>query len=165
MSFQNPAAEWVIALTQFAVKPTRRILAAFKNFGFSRADISTLALAYLTQLALFTLSLWLKDFPLVVAGSSIWPSLLGLALLGVINISLTIFLYAVLLQAVLSWLNPHTLLAPLLHSLTDPILSRMRKFIRPIGHVDISPLVFVIGAQLVLATIALPLENHLLASL
>ncbi len=165
VSFQNPAAEWVITLSQFAVKPTRRILAVFKNFGFSRVDISTLALAYLTQLALFTLSLWLKDFPLIVAGSSIWPSLLGLALLGVINISITIFLYAVLLQAVLSWLNPHTLLAPLLDSLTGPILSRMRKFIRPIGHVDISPLVFIIGAQLLLATVALPLENRLLASL
>jgi uncharacterized protein YggT (Ycf19 family) len=41
----------------------------------------------------------------------------------------------------------------------------MRLFIRPIGHIDISPLVFVIGAQLVLATLLMPLENHLLANL
>ncbi|MEY3804109.1 MAG: hypothetical protein RL667_231 [Pseudomonadota bacterium] len=69
-------------------------------------------------------------------------------MMGVMNISLTIFLYAVLLQAVLSWLNPLTALAPLLDS-----------------HIDISPLVFVIGAQLVLATLLMPLENHLLANL
>ncbi len=165
MSFQNPAAEWVLVLSQFAVKPTRRILSVFKNFGLSKVDLSTLLLAYLSQLTLFSLTLWLKDFPLIVAGSQIWPSLLGLAMMGVMNISLTIFLYAVLLQAVLSWLNPLTALAPLLDSLTTPILTKMRLFIRPIGHIDISPLVFVIGAQLVLATLLMPLENHLLANL
>ena len=165
VSFQNPAAEWVLVLSQFAVKPTRRILSVFKNFGLSRVDLSTLLLAYLSQLTLFSLTLWLKDFPLIVAGSQIWPSLLGLAMMGVMNISLTIFLYAVLLQAVLSWLNPLTALAPLLDSLTAPILTKMRLFIRPIGHIDISPLVFVIGAQLVLATLLMPLENHLLANL
>ena len=165
VSFQNPAAEWVLVLSQFAVKPTRRILSVFKNFGLSKVDLSTLLLAYLSQLTLFSLTLWLKDFPLIVAGSQIWPSLLGLAMMGVMNISLTIFLYAVLLQAVLSWLNPLTALAPLLDSLTTPILTKMRLFIRPIGHIDISPLVFVIGAQLVLATLLMPLENHLLANL
>ena len=165
VSFQNPAAEWVLVLSQFAVKPTRRILSVFKNFGLSRVDLSTLLLTYLSQLTLFSLTLWLKDFPLIVAGSQIWPSLLGLAMVGVVNISLTIFLYAVLLQAVLSWLNPLTALAPLLDSLTAPILTKMRLFIRPIGHIDISPLIFVIGAQLVLATLLIPLENHLLANL
>ena len=165
VSFQNPAAEWVLVLSQFAVKPTRRILGVFKNLGLSRADLSTLLLAYLSQLTLFSLTLWLKDFPLIVAGSQIWPSLLGLAMMGVMNISLTIFLYAVLLQAVLSWLNPLTALAPLLDSLTAPILTKMRLFIRPIGHIDISPLIFVIGAQLILATLLMPLENHLLANL
>ncbi len=165
VSFQNPAAEWVLVLSQFAVKPTRRILSVFKNFGLSRVDLSTLLLTYLSQLTLFSLTLWLKDFPLIVAGSQIWPSLLGLAMVGVMNISLTIFLYAVLLQAVLSWLNPLTALAPLLDSLTAPILTKMRLFIRPIGHIDISPLIFVIGAQLVLATLLIPLENHLLANL
>ena len=165
VSFQNPAAEWVLVLSQFAVKPTRRILSVFKNFGLSRVDLSTLLLTYLSQLTLFSLTLWLKDFPLIVAGSQIWPSLLGLAMMGVMNISLTIFLYAVLLQAVLSWLNPLTALAPLLDSLTAPILTKMRLFIRPIGHIDISPLIFVIGAQLVLATLLIPLENHLLANL
>lgn len=165
VSFQNPAAEWVLVLSQFAVKPTRRILGVFKNLGLSRADLSTLLLAYLSQLTLFSLTLWLNDFPLIVAGSHIWPKLLGLAMVGVMNISLTIFLYAVLMQAVLSWINPYTPLAPLLDSLTAPILTKMRLFIRPIGHIDISPLVFVIGAQLVLATLLMPLETHLLANL
>ena len=165
VSFQNPAAEWVLVLSQFAVKPTRRILGVFKNLGLSRADLSTLLLAYLSQLTLFSLTLWLNDFPLIVAGSHIWPKLLGLAMVGVMNISLTIFLYAVLMQAVLSWINPHTPLAPLLDSLTAPILTKMRLFIRPIGHIDISPLVFVIAAQLVLATLLMPLETHLLANL
>ena len=165
VSFQNPAAVWVVTLSNFAVRPTRRILGAVNNLGFTKLDAATLLLAFLTQLLLYLLSLALKDFPLVIAANSIWPKLLGLAGLGVINISLSLFLYAVLLQAILSWLNPHTALAPVLSALTAPTLNRLRKFVRPIGQLDISPLVFIISAQLLLTTLLMPLESKLLAAL
>jgi YggT family protein len=111
------------------------------------------------------LSLLLKGFPLFVAGGQVWIVLTGLALLGVVSISISIFLYAVLIQAVLSWVSPHTPIAPTLNSLTSPLLRLFRKHIPPAGNFDLSPLVFIILAQLILTTILLPLENTLLASL
>ncbi len=157
VSFQNQAAQLIVSVTNFAVKPLRRILPSI-----GKLDVSTLALAFMTQLLLAVISLWLKGFPLLIAAGSIWPSVLGLALLGIVSMSVTLFLYAVLIQAVLSWINPHTPVAPILNSLTYPLLRFLRRFIPTAGNIDLSPLVFIIMAQLLLTTILLPLEQRLL---
>jgi YggT family protein len=157
VSFQNQAAQLIVSVTNFAVKPVRRFLPSI-----AKIDVSTLLLAFITQLLLALISLWLKGFPLLIAGASIWPSLLGLAGLDIISMSITLFLYAVLIQAVLSWINPHTAIAPILNSLTYPLLSFLRRFIPTAGNIDLSSLVFIILAQLVLTTILLPLEQSLL---
>lgn len=159
-SFQNQVAQLVVTVTNFAVKPFRRLVPSM-----GKLDLSTLLLAYLTQLILNVCSLWLKGFPILVAGSSIWVVVFTVALIGLINISITIFLYAVLIQAILSWINPHTPIAPILNSLTYPILSVLRKYIPPAGNFDLSPLAFIISAQLLLTTILIPLENNLLSTL
>lgn len=159
-SFQNQFAQLIVTVTNFAVKPLRRIMP-----GFGKIDISTLVLAYVTQLLLNFFSFLLNGFPIFVAGNTVWFVLLGLGLLGVISISLSIFLYAVLIQAVLSWINPHTPAAPTLHSLTYPVLRLFRKYISPAGNFDLSPLVFIIATQLVLTTILVPIKNNLLALL
>jgi YggT family protein len=160
VSFQNQAAQLIVSVTNFAVKPLRRFLPSI-----AKLDVSTLLLAFITQLLMTLISLWLKGFPLLIAGSSIWPSLLGVALLGIVSMSITLFLYAVLIQAVLSWINPHTPIAPILNSLTYPLLSFLRRFIPSAGNIDLTPLVFIIMAQLLLTTILLPLEQRLLSML
>lgn len=165
VSFQNQAAQMIVSLTNFAVKPMRRVMVTLRNLGIAKLDISTFLLAYITQLLLTVLTLWLKDFPLLIAGNSIWLTILSVALIGVISMSITIFLYAVLIQAILSWVNPHTPIAPILNNLTHPILYFLRRFIPPAGNVDLSPLIFIIVAQLLLVTILIPLENSLLAIL
>ena len=165
VSFQNQAAQMVVSLTNFAVKPMRRLMMMLRNLGITKFDLSTILLAYLTQLLLTILTLWLKDFPLLVAGNSIWSTIMAVALIGVISMSVTIFLYAVLIQAILSWINPHTPIAPILNNLTYSILYFLRRFIPPAGNVDLSPLIFIIAAQLLLVTVLIPLENSLLAIL
>ena len=158
--FQNQFAQLIVTVTNFAVKPLRRILPSL-----GKIDLSTIVLAYCTQLILSLCTLWLKGFPILIVGSEVWMVVLGVALIGIVSISLSIFLYAVLIQAILSWINPHTPIAPLLNSLTYPVLRIFRKYIPPAGNFDLSPLVFIITAQLLLTTILIPLENNLLATL
>ena len=159
-SFQNQLAQLIVTVTNFAVKPLRRFLPSI-----GKIDLSTLVLAYLTQLILSVCTLWLKGFPILIAGSTVWVVIFGVALIGIVSISLSIFLYAVLIQAILSWVNPHTPIAPVLNSLTYPVLRIFRKYIPPAGNFDLSPLVFIITAQLLLTTILIPLENNLLSTL
>lgn len=160
VSFQNQAAQVIVTLTNFAVKPMRRLVPSL-----GKLDLSTLLLAYITQLALALGTLWLKGFPLLLAGNSIWVAILAVALIGIVSMSITIFLYAVLIQAILSWVNPHTPIAPILNNLTYPILHILRKYIPTAGNIDLSPLIFIIAAQLLLTTILIPLENSLLLTL
>lgn len=160
VSFQNQVAQLIVSITNFAVKPLRRIIP-----GIYKLDLSTLLLAYVTQFVLSLCTLWLKGFPVLIAGSNLWLVISVVALISVINISISIFLYAVLIQAILSWVNPHTPIAPLLNSLTYPILRFMRRFIPPAANFDLSPLAFILAAQLLLTTILIPLENSLLSTL
>jgi YggT family protein len=164
VSFQNQAAQLIVTLTNFAVLPMRKLTAVFKNFGIKKFDVSTILLAYLTQLLLKLITFWLNGYPFLIAGNAFWLKLLLVAFISIINISLTIFLYAVLIQAVLSWINPHTPIAPILNGLTDPILRVMRKIVPMAGNIDLSPLAFIIAAQLLLTTILIPFENNLLSA-
>lgn len=159
-SFQNPFAALIVTLTNFAVKPLRRILPSV-----GKLDVSTLLLAYMSETILIFLSFLLQGFPVFVAGNTVWLVIFGTALLSVLSISLSIFLYAVLIQAILSWINPHTPIAPALNSLTYPVLRLFRKHIPPAGQFDLSPLVFIIAAQLVLTTVLAPLKNNLISLL
>ena len=158
--FQNQAAQMVVTLTNFAVKPLRKVIPSF-----GKLDMSTLLLAYLCQLPLTVFTLWLSDYPLFIVGSSIWLKIFAIAFLGIVSVSITIFLYAVLIQAVLSWINPYTPIAPVLNKMTSPILNFLRKFIPAAGNIDLTPLVLIITAQLLLMTILVPLENNLFKSI
>lgn len=155
--FQNPASQAVVALTNFAVKPLRRIVPGWRGL-----DLSTLLLAFVSQLILQIVTLWLHDFPLLVAGHTVWVVLLGLALIGVVKLSIYIFLYAVLLQAILSWINPYTPITPVLNALTDPLLTPLRKRVPLAGGIDLTPLVVFIIAEMLLIVVVAPLEQQFL---
>lgn len=160
VSFSHPLSQTIVQVTNFAVKPIRKIIPS--AFGM---DLSTLLLAVLAQFLMTFITLLLQDFPLWIAGDHIWLIMLGLAGLGVISMSVSIFMIAVLLQAVLSWVNPHTPIAPILHQISSPILNRLRRMVQPIGMLDLSALVFIITAQLILSTLLIPLEIKLYAML
>jgi len=151
--FQNPVSQAVVAVTNFAIKPLRRVIPGWRGL-----DLSSLFLAYVTQLILLIAIRWLSDFPFLVAGSSIWLALLGLAMMEILKLSIYIFLYAVIAQAILSWLNPYNALSPVLDALTQPILNPIRKRIPSSGGFDFSPIIVFIIAQLLLMLFIAPLE-------
>jgi YggT family protein len=154
--FHNPFSQAVVTMTAFAVRPARRIIPSW-----AWLDTASLALAYLTQLLLLLAVLWLRDYPILVAGPQVYLALLAFAALGIIKLSIYIFLYAVLLLAVLGWVNPHTPLAPLLDSLTSPLLRPLRRLIQPRATLDLTPLVVFILAELLLMLLVMPLEQQL----
>ena len=154
--FQNPASQAIVALTNFAVKPLRRFIPSWRKL-----DLSTLLLAYFSQFLLQLGIQWLRDFPLLIAGQAVWGVLLGLALIGVIKLSIYIFLFAVFMQAILSWINPYSPMLSVLDALTRPILNPLRRRIPMAGGVDLTPLVVFICAQLLFILLIWPLEQQL----
>ena len=154
-SFQNQLAQTVMMVTNFAVKPMRRLLPSLRNI-----DLSTLLLAYISQWLLQLGLLAVKGFPILLAGHIVWLSLAGLALVGIIQSSLYIFIGAVLIQAVISWVNPYSALGPMLNTFTAPVLKPLRKTFTLANGLDFSPLVFTIAAQLFMISFVTPLEAY-----
>ena len=157
-SFNNPIGLMVISLTDFAVKPMRLIVPSFKKL-----DLSTLLLALITQLLLQLSLIWLRDFPMGLAGQSAWIALFGLSFLGVLKTSIDVFFYAILLQVILSWVNPQSPVSGVLNSLTKPLLAPIRRLLPAVSGLDFSPLVVLILIQMINISVIKTLEVNLLA--
>ncbi len=156
--FNNPLAYMVVSLTDFAVKPVRRIIPSW-----GKIDLSTLFLALLAQFLLQLSLLWLRDFPLSVAGQSAWAGLIGMSFLGVLRTTLDVFFYAIMLQVILSWVNPHTPIASALNSLTRPILTPIQRILPMASGIDFSPIVALIFLQMLNVSVIKTLETQLLS--
>lgn len=142
---RNPLSHFLAALTNWAVLPARRVVP-----GLWGADLSSLVLAWLTTLVEQLVVLGLRGYAL---GAAVGVSIIALALLAavqVLKISIYILIVAVIAQAILSWVNPHTPVAPILHALTRPFLRPFQRRVPLVGGVDLSPLFVLILCQLAL---------------
>jgi len=142
---RNPVSALVAALTDFVVRPARRVVP-----GLWGLDLATLTLAWLVELAQIWLVLQLRGYELGSAVGVAMVALGALAALQLLRLALYVVMAAVLLQAVLSWVNPYSPIAPLLASVARPFLRPVQKLVPPIANVDLSPLAVLIICQLLL---------------
>jgi YggT family protein len=142
---RNPVSQFLAALTDFAVRPARRVIP-----GLWGIDLSTLVLAWLVELLLLVAVLFVVGQSL---GAEVGLSAIGLVLLAGVNVlraSLYILMGALIVQAVLSWVAPHSPIAPVVNTLTRPLLRPIQRRIPPVGAVDLSPLFAIVACQLAL---------------
>jgi YggT family protein len=156
--FRHPLCQFVMGVTNFVVVPARRMIPSFKSY-----DVATLLVAWLVGLATDAMILALNPVPYNFAAPQTW---LALALLGVLYLfkqSLYLLMGAVIVQAVMSWINPYNPLAPLLDSLTRPYLQPFRRAV--ISGVDLSPIILFLIIQVILMLPVRLLEANLLMQL
>jgi YggT family protein len=140
---RNPLAQFTMALTDFAVKPMRRLLP-----GFFKLDVASLAVAWIAEVVLLAILSLLQGVE-IVNGAAL-SVILFLALVRLVRLTVYIIMGAVLLQALLSWVNPYHPVAPFFEALARPFLKPFQKAVPPIGGVDITPVLVLIACQLVL---------------
>jgi len=147
--FRNVLGEFIIAATNWMVMPARRVVPALLGF-----DTASFLLAWLLQ----ALGLWALY---AIVGLSFGSSpdiaaaiLAGLSLLDLARDVIYILVFALIVQAVLSWTNPHSPVAPLFDALTRPFLRPIRRVVPPLANVDLSPLVLIVLLQVLLIPLA-----------
>lgn len=155
--YRNPLADFVNALTDFMVRPARRFIP-----GLWGLDLPTLLLAWLAQLLELLIVLQVRGFRYGAEVGMAGIGLAALAALAVLKMLIYIVLVATLVQALLSWINPGSPVAPLLDAMTRPMLRVFRRRIPPVGNVDLSPLFVLVACQLLLMLPVAWLESEAL---
>jgi len=141
--FRNPMGEFVLAVTNWVVMPARRVIP-----GLAGLDLATLILAWAFQ----ALGLWAQA---AIVGAE--PGALAVAAVAAVDLlrySLYILVFAVFVQVAISWINPDAPLGPLFDMVTRPFLRPLRRYVPPVGRVDLSPLVLLLVLYILLIPIA-----------
>ncbi len=155
--YRNPLADFVNALTNFMVLPARRIIP-----GLWGLDLPTLLLAWLMQLLELLIVLQVRGYRF---GAEVGIAAIGIAAfaaVALLKMLIYIVLVATFLQALLSWINPGSPVAPLLDAMTRPFLRLFRRRIPLVGNVDLSPLLLIVVCQLLLMLPVAWLESEAL---
>ena len=145
VSFAGQIGDFVVKLTNWAIKPLRRVIP-----GFAGLDWASLLAALLTQLILAVLLIGLAGPGVNAEPGAVAGMLLWFAVRALLRIGVYIFIGALILQAVLSWINPYSPLAAPAHQLTRPLLDPIRRIVPAISGIDLSPLVAILLLQVVL---------------
>jgi YggT family protein len=97
----------------------------------------------------------------VSAQSANFPGLLVLAVGKLLGLLINVLFWAVIIQAILSWVNPdpRNPAISLLYQLTEPILRPARRLVPPISGLDLSPILVLVALQLLKLLLVAPLED------
>ncbi|MFD2113948.1 YggT family protein [Thiorhodococcus fuscus] len=147
--FYNPISQFVVKITSPVLRPLRRIIP-----GYGGLDLSALVLVWLLtaiELGLLALLLGLDRSPF---------GALGWAIPNVVELFINIFLFAVLIRVILSWVNPdpYNPAVALLERITDPVMRPAQRLIQPIGGIDLSPMLVMVGLVLLNMLLIPPLR-------
>ena len=145
VSFAGQLGDFVVRLTNWAVKPLRRIIP-----GIGGMDWASVLAAYCLQLLLAGVRVGLSPTYAASAVGIASVAVMIVAVINLVRLAVYILIGALILQAVLSWVNPYSPLSAPAHQLTRPLLDPLRRFIPAISGIDLSPLVAILLLQVVL---------------
>jgi YggT family protein len=80
--------------------------------------------------------------------------LLALALVDLLELSIKILIFVVIVQVVLSWFGRGSPLEYVVDAITRPLLRPIRRLVPPIANVDLSPMVLMLVLLILLVPVA-----------
>lgn len=156
--FYNPVSQFIVRATTPLLKPIRRIIP-----GLAGLDMAALLLAavliILKYIILKSLGAGVVELANVVApiGSVGIAGLVIIALAEIISMFINIFLFAIIIAVILSWINNggYNPFIGLIHTISQPVMKPIQKFIPPLGGLDLSPIFATLGLM-VLKMLVIP---------
>lgn len=132
--FYNPLSQFIVKVTNPPLRPLRRIFPGF--YG-----VDTAAVILMFALKFIELSL----IAVLVSRSGSYVGLAVLSAAELLNLLVNVFLFAIIIQVILSWINPgvRNPAISLLYSLTEPLLRPVRRLIGTASGFDFSPIIVI----------------------
>ena len=139
----NPYSQAIFRYTDWLVQPLRKLVSPSQ-----RLDWPSLLGGWLAAFVFLILSSVLF-YGAALAGDNVLPLLIA-SLMTLARWGFNVLLWVTLIQAVLSWVNPLAPIMPVLQTLTAPLLDPIRRILPAPGGLDLSPLVLLVLAQVVI---------------
>ena len=146
--FYNPISQFLVKITHPPLKLLRRFIPSI-----GRIDTASIVLMFALQMLSGFIIFTMSGSTTPIAALFLW------ALVELLKLLINVFVFAILIQVIISWVNPGTYnpAVSLVYNLTEPVLRVVRNVIPSIGGIDLSPLVVLVGFQLIKMLVFPPL--------
>ena len=133
--FYNPFSQFIVKATHPIVGPLRKILPSFGNI-----DTASIMLAIAVVVVKMTL------LSLMAGASLAFPTFILIAVVSLFKQAGVLFFWMIIIRAILSWFNQsYNPIVLVMEQLTEPLLAPVRRIIPPIGGLDLSVMLVIIG--------------------
>lgn len=146
--FYNPVSQFIVRLTTPPLRILRRVVPSVRG-----QDAASIVLCLLLIYAKF-IFMRLLSIPVVQIGTALAPiggasyaGLFVLCIADLVALTFTVFLVAVFVQVILSWVSPgqYNPVIGLVNKIAEPVLRPLRRLISPVGGIDLTPLFAILG--------------------
>jgi len=146
--FYNPLSQFVVKVTTPVLRPMRRIIP-----GLGGLDFAAIILMWLLKTVELSLVILITSDAFNPVGPMLW------AIPQLVDLAINVFLIAILIQVIISWVNPGTYnpIIGVINSITDPLMRPARRIIPPISGLDLSPMLVMMGLYLLKMLLLPPL--------
>ena len=135
--FYNPFSQFIVKATQPVIAPLRRFIPSIGGW-----DTATIIFAFIVA------SLKITILSLIVAAPLNPIILLISASIILITAVFKLLFWVLIIRAILSWVSRgHNPIEAVMIQLTEPLLAPVRRFIPPMGGLDLSMIVVLVGLQ------------------
>lgn len=137
--FYNPFSQFILTITNPVLTPLRKLMPSIGSIDTS-AIVLILVLKFIELAA--------RSF--LVGKQVLLSTLILPSVLGVLNQVVNIFIFAIIILVIISWVAPQVHsqsnpITPILRSITEPLIRPARKLIPPIGVFDLSTFAVLLG--------------------
>ncbi|AVV85876.1 YggT family protein [Shewanella putrefaciens] len=137
--FYNPFSQFIVKATHPLIAPMRRILPSMGRF-----DTASFVLALIVVMVKVLL------ISLIAGGGIDVVLFLIFALVSVVKKAGVLLFWMLIIRAILSWFNQgYNPIVMVMDQLTEPLLAPVRRIIPPIGGLDLSVMLLIIGMNFI----------------
>ena len=141
--FYNPISQFIVRLTTPPLQIFRRVIPSVAGQD-SASIVLCIVLIYIKFLISRMLDIAFVPISTAMApiGDASYGGLIIIAIADLVALTFTVFLGAIIIQVILSWINPgqYNPVVGLISRIADPVLRPFRKIIPPMGGLDLTPL-------------------------
>ena len=147
-SSSNPISAFIIKVTRYPLNILRPVFPTIKNINLA-------AIVLIIVLQMLIGFVMLASLP----GANSWAIFIW-SISEVIVQVINVLTYSIFISIILSWINPglQNPITELLYKITEPILAPCQRLIPPMGGLDLSPMVALLGLQVLKMLLIPPLQ-------